>query len=320
MPEWAFAMLVMFGGVTALLLSGLPIVFALLAVTIVGAWLFLREDLGLMQMVRNMRAAVGQFALAPIPLFVLMGEIMLHTGMAARSIDAIDRLIARVPGRLSIVAVLGGTLFSSLSGSTLANAAVPGKTLFPEMKRRGYHNAVAVGPILAVGGIAMLIPPSGLAVMLGSLARISINDLLISAIVPGLLMAVLFVGYVIVRVKLNPALAPADETETLPLRERLRPVLLYVLPLGLIFVAVVGSMFAGVATATESAALGVFSTILAALAYRSLSLEALKKSLFETLAFSAMILFVICTSGAFSQVLAFSGATQEVSRMVTEAG
>lgn len=320
MPEWAFAMVVMFGGVTALLMSGLPIVFCFLAVNIVGAWLFLGEDLGLMQMVRNMRAAVGQFALAPIPLFVLMGEIMLHTGMAARSIDAIDKLIARVPGRLSIVAVLGGTLFSSLSGSTLANAAVLGKTLFPEMKRRGYHNAVSIGPILAVGGIAMLIPPSGLAVMLGSLARISINDLLISAIVPGLLMAILFVGYVILRCWLNPALAPAYESEILPLRQRLRPVLLYVFPLSLIFVAVVGSMFAGVATATESAALGVFATVIAALAYRALTLEALKKSLVDTLVFSAMILFVICTSGTFSQVLAFSGATQEVSRMVTEAG
>lgn len=320
MPEWLFALSLMFGAVFVLLMVGVPVVFSFLAINIVGAFIFLGGDIGLIQMIRGIRSTAGQYALVPIPLFVLMGEIMLQTGMAQKSIDAIDRLISRLPGRLSIVAVLGGTVFSSLSGSTLANAAVLGRTLFPQMKDRGYSSTIAIGPILAVGGIAMLIPPSGLGVLLGSLARISINDLLIAAIIPGLMMAVLFLGYILIRCRMNPEIAPPYEGDVLTLWERVLPVLTHVLPLMLVFVVVVGSMFAGIATPTESAALGVLATLVAAVAYRVLSVNAIIASVRETLKFSAMILLIICTSGTFSQILAFSGATQEMSLFVTSAG
>lgn len=170
MPDWIFALTVMFGGIIVFMSIGIPIALAFITVNTIGAILFLGNELGIMQMIRNMRPAVAQYALVPIPLFVLMGEIMLRTGMATRSIEAIDRLISRVPGRLSIVAVLGGTSFAALSGSSVANAAVVGKTLLPEMRRRGYHPSISIGPVAAVGGIAVLIPPSALAVMLGSLA------------------------------------------------------------------------------------------------------------------------------------------------------
>jgi len=188
------------------------------------------------------------------------------------------------------------------------------------MKDRGYSSTIAIGPILAVGGIAMLIPPSGLGVLLGSLARISINDLLIAAIIPGLMMAVLFLGYILIRCRMNPEIAPPYEGDVLTLWERVLPVLTHVLPLMLVFVVVVGSMFAGIATPTESAALGVLATLVAAVAYRVLSVNAIIASVRETLKFSAMILLIICTSGTFSQILAFSGATQEMSLFVTSAG
>lgn len=320
MQEWIFALLLMFGGVMALLMLGLPIVFAFLTVNIVGAVVFLGGEIGLTQLVRNMRPAVANYALAPVPLFVLMGEIMLHTGMAARSIDAIDRLIARVPGRLSIVAVISGTVFSSLSGSTIANVAVVGRTLYPQMNDRGYHPVMSVGPILAVGGIAMLIPPSGLGVLLGSLAQISINDLLLTAIVPGFLMAFLFLGFIVVSCAYRPDIAPVFDVKELTLKERVLPVVTHVLPLMLIFVAVVGSMFTGIATPTEASAIGVLATIIAAAGYRALTIESLRKSLVETTKFSGMILIIICTSGTFSQVLAFSGATQSLAQMVTSSG
>lgn len=320
MQEWTFALLLMFGGVVVMLLIGLPIVFAFLVVNIVGAVIFLGGEIGLTQLVRNMRPAVANYALAPVPLFVLMGEIMLQTGMAARSIDAIDRLIARVPGRLSIVAVISGTVFSSLSGSTIANVAVVGRTLYPQMNNRGYHPVMSIGPILAVGGIAMLIPPSGLGVLLGSLAQISINDLLLTAIVPGILMALLFLGFIVVSCAIRPDIAPVFDVEDLTLKERVLPVITHVLPLMLIFVAVVGSMFTGVATPTEASAIGVLATIIAAAGYRALSIESLRKSLVETTKFSGMILIIICTSGTFSQVLAFSGATQSLAQMVTSSG
>ena len=318
--DWVTTLILMFGGVVFFLLLGLPIVFSFLVVNLIGAFFVLGGDVGIMQMVRNMQGSVAQYALAPIVLFVFMGEIMLHTKIAARAIDAVDRLFTRVPGRLSLIAVTGGTVFATLSGSTLANTAVLGKTLLPEMQSRGYHSGISMGPIMAVGGIAMLIPPSGLAVLLGSLGKISINQLLIAAIVPAAMMAALFFIYIIVRCVINPSLAPVYEVEKRSWSERLMPFVKYVMPLGGIFIAVVGSMVAGIATPTESAALGSLASIIAAAIYRSLSLKALIDSVTETMKFSAMILFVICASSTFSQILAFSGATQAVSAFVAGLG
>lgn len=320
MPDWIFALTVMFGGIIVFMSIGIPIALAFITVNTIGAILFLGNELGIMQMIRNMRPAVAQYALVPIPLFVLMGEIMLRTGMATRSIEAIDRLISRVPGRLSIVAVLGGTSFAALSGSSVANAAVVGKTLLPEMRRRGYHPSISIGPVAAVGGIAVLIPPSALAVMLGSLAQISINDLLITGIIPGIMMMAGFLGYIIVRVWMNPSLAPVYEMEILTWRERIVPVLRDVLPLFLIFFAVVGSMLLGIATPTESAAIGVVASVIAGLAYRCVTFANLSESVIETVKFSGMILLIICGSATFSQVLSFTGATHQLTQWVVGDG
>ena len=174
------------------MLLGMPVVFAFFAVNIIGAFIFMGGEKGLFQLMRNAIDSVQNFALLPIPLFIFMGEIMFHSGVAGRAIDAIDKLISKVPGRLSLVAVIGGTTFSSLSGSTIANTAMLGSTLLPEMYKRGYKPEISIGPIVAVGGLAMLIPPSALAVLLGSVARIPIADLLVASIIPALILAVLF--------------------------------------------------------------------------------------------------------------------------------
>ncbi|MYK58683.1 MAG: TRAP transporter large permease subunit, partial [Rhodospirillaceae bacterium] len=131
--EWYFALGMLLGMLILFMATGLPVAFSFFAVNLVGAVVFLGGEAGLMQLVRNAVWSVTTFSLAPIPLFILMGEIMFHTGMAFRAIDAVDRLIARVPGRLSLVAVTGGTIFSTLSGSTMANVAMLGSSLLPEM-------------------------------------------------------------------------------------------------------------------------------------------------------------------------------------------
>ena len=208
---WVASLVLLLGLLCLLLAIGLPVAFAFIGVNIVGAVVFLGGEAGLHQLARNAAGSVGVFSLTPIPLFVLMGEVLFHTGVAFRAIEAIERLIARVPGRLAIVSVIGGTIFAALSGSSLANTALLGSVLLPEKLKRGYHPSIAMGPIMAVGGIAMLIPPSALAVLLGSLAGISISGLLIGGILPGLLMGAFFLGYVILRCTFNPALAPAYE-------------------------------------------------------------------------------------------------------------
>lgn len=318
--EWYWILLVLLGTLVFFMGIGLPVVFAFFATNLIGAYVFMGGENGVMQLVRNAVDSVQNFALAPIPLFILMGEIMFYTGVAARAIDAVDKLITRVPGRLSLVAITGGTIFSSLSGSTIANTAMLGSTLLPEMYRRGYKPVISIGPIVAVGGLAMLIPPSALAVLLGSIAQIPISELLIASIVPALILAVLFFGYVILRCWIDPTLAPAYEVETLSLRERLMPFVKYVLPLSGIFFVVVGSIIGGVATPTESAALGAAASLIAAALYRRLTWENFVVSVRQTLRFTVMTLFIICGSITFSQVMAFSQASGGLSAAVLGSG
>lgn len=315
--EWYLALTLMLGLMFALLALGIPVAFTFLGVNLVGAWVFLGGEIGLAQLVRNSVSSVTSFSLTPIPLFVLMGEILFHTGLAYRAIQAIEGLIDRLPGRLSIVAVLGGTTFATLSGSTIANTAMMGSMMLPDMLKRGYHPTLAIGPIMAVGGIAMLIPPSTLAVMLGSLGNISIAQLLIGGIIPGLLMAACFLAYVIVRCRMDPSLAPADDgAPRLRGWARWKPFVRDVLPLLLLFVAVVGSMLAGWATPTESAAIGAAASLVATVCYRTLTWRALVTAMIETARVSGVILFILVASTTFAQLLSFSGAIGGLLRII----
>jgi tripartite ATP-independent transporter DctM subunit len=307
--SWESAAWLMLGGSTVLLLLGLPVAFSFLVINLLGAVLFLGGEAGLMQLARNSVGSVATFSLTPIPLFILMGEVLFHTGLAVKVIDGVERLIRQVPGRLAVVAVVAGTVFSAISGSTIATTAMLGSLMLPVMLARGYHPTMATGPLMAIGAVDMLIPPSALTVLLGSLSGISISKLLIGGVVPGLILSLAFVVYIVVRVKVNPSLAPASEFVEYSGWEKLRPFFQYVLPLVSIFVVVVASMSAGWATPTESAALGALFTIGLALAYRALSVQNLVKALRGTAAISGMILFIIVGATTFSQILSFSGAS-----------
>ena len=355
--EWYLAFILLLGTVCVGMFLGLPVAFAFFAANVLGTFLFVNGDIGLVFMPMEFHNAI-KFTLTPIPLFLLMGEILLQTGVAFKAIGAIDRLIARVPGRLSVVSIAGGTVFSSLSGSTIANTAILGSVLLPDMMKRGYKPTIAMGPIMAVGGIAMLIPPSALAVLLASLAEQSVAQLLIAGIVPGILMAVLFFGYVVVRCAINPDLAPSyepdesglDQPITLALNlggrtlsswtyagrfrraaNRLLPFYLYILPLLIIFVVVVGSIFFKIAAPTEAAALGCLASLGACYFFRifkstititgiegaDFTWRAIAKSLIETAKINTMILFIIAGSLVFSQALANSGATDGLLDQIT---
>src|SRR2546423_5679943 len=250
--SWQLASLLLLGGSTVLLFMGLPVAFSFIAINILGAAIFLGGAAGLDQMVRNSAAAVINFSLTPFPLFVLMGEVLFHTGLALKVIDGVERLISQVPGRLAVVAIVAGTIFSAISGSTIATTAMLGSLMLPVMLARGYNPVLATGPIMAIGAVDMLIPPSALTVLLGSLSGISISKLLIGGVVPGLMLSAAFVGYIIVRAAANPALAPAAPIERKTGWARYELLLLYVLPLASIFVVVIGAMSAGIATPTES--------------------------------------------------------------------
>jgi tripartite ATP-independent transporter DctM subunit len=314
--DWYQSLILLMGAASVLLLLGIPVAFAFLSINVMGAFLFMGGVPGLDQLSRNAMASVATFSLTPVPLFVLMGEILFHTGLAFKVIDGIERVIQRIPGRLAVVSVVSGTVFSAISGSTIATTAMLGGTMTPAMLKRGYHPSLAMGPVMAIGGVDMLIPPSALTVLLGSLASISITKLLFGGIVPGILLALMFILYIVLRVYFNRSLAPIDDSEHYHGWDRFRALFVYVLPLVLIFGVVVGAMSAGIATPTESAALGAMATILFAIAYRALTFKNLLAALKGTLAISGMVLFIIVGATTFAQILGFSGATNGLVKLL----
>ena len=321
MSGWGFAAWLMLGGSTVMLLIGMPVALTFISINIVGAWLYMGGEPGLVQLARSSVSSVTAFSLTPIPLFVLMGEILFHTGLALKVIDGVERLIRRVPGRLAVVAVVAGTIFSAISGSTIATTAMLGSLMLPIMLARGYHPTIATGPIMAIGAVDMLIPPSALTVLLGSLSGISISKLLIGGVVPGLILSVAFVLWIVARASLSPSLAPPDPEQVLHRGwQRWRLFFAYVIPTMSIFVVVVGALAAGWATPTECAAVGAFATMVLAACYRALSWSAVAKAVRGTAGISGMILFIILGATTFAQVLSFSGASNGLVQAITGQG
>lgn len=293
-----------------MMLSGMPVAFGFITLSIVGLYFYLGVG-SLSLLATSSFSSIGQFALIPIPLFILMGELLLRTGLAGKTVEAVDQWIGRLPGRLSLSSVGGGTLFGALSGASMASVAMLGSTLVPEMAKRGYKPEMSVSAILAGGGLAVLIPPSALGVLLGALAKISIAELLLAGILPGVLLASFYFIYFAVRAKLQPHLAPPYQAQPISLSYKLYT-LLTVLPMFGLIMVVTGFIFLGIATPSESAAMGVIATLIIAVLYRQLTLTALKKALMSTMTTSAMMLLVILGSTAFGQLLAASGATSSL--------
>lgn len=315
--EWWHIIVFLIGGLLFFLAMGLPVAFCFLLINFIGAYLFMGGERGLTLATQQIFSSLTSFTLAPIPLFIFMGELMLHSGVAARTLDVIDKWIGRLPGRLSLIVIAGGTLFSTLSGSTIANTAMLAETMAPEMRARGYKKPMILGPIVGVGGLAMLIPPSALAVVYASIAQISVGKVLIGGAIPGVLLGIFYLAYVILRSYLQPSVAPAYDVEVHSLSEKISEFLKYVLPLGFIFFMVLGVIFLGVATPTEAAATGALSSMILAGIYRGLNAKILKKALTGTLRVTVMVFMIISASQTFSAILAFTGATNAMVKAVS---
>jgi tripartite ATP-independent transporter DctM subunit len=308
--EWSLTLTIIFGSLILLLALGVPVAFAFLIINLAGAAFLQGGTGGFQQLIHSIYGSVTSFSLLPIPLFVLMGEILWQTNIAARALTALDRLLGRVPGRLSLLTVLSGTIFAALSGSTIANTAMLGSLLLPDLKKRGYAGDLSMGAIMASGALAMLIPPSALAVIFCVIAKISIGKVLVALIAPGLLLAAAYAVYIMARAKLDPAAAPAYDVQTSSTREKLMGLLLYVAPLSFVVFMVIGVMSLGVATPTEAAAFGCVGSILLAAAYRDLTWKRFRDSIEGTLRISAMMLVIMACAIGFSQLLAYSGGSR----------
>jgi len=316
--DWPLLLFFVLGGLILLLCMGVPVAFAFTLVNILGAFLFWGGEVGLGQLILSIYDSVTKFTLLPIVMFIMMGEVMFHSGIGIRMIDALDKWIGRLPGRLGLMAVVAGALFSTMSGSSIGTTGMLGTVLVPEMEKKGYQKPMSVGPILGSGGLAIMIPPSGFGVILAVLANISLGDLLIGILIPGLTMALLYSGYIVIRCWLQPFLAPAYDLPPIPLSQKITLSLKYVLPLGSIIFLVLGLIFLGVATPSESAALGALGTFSLAAVYRRLNWDVIKKSVSGTVKISAMVLMIVTGSTAYSQIFAFTGISKGLVQFVLE--
>ena len=314
--EWQFVLILIISCLLILMLSGMPIAFCFLLICVGGMYIYFGGSIGLEQLIISMYTTTNSFILLPIPLFILMGEVMFHSGIAPVLIKIVDKWLGRLPGRLGLLAVGAGTLFSTLTGTSMASVAMLGSVLAPEMEKQGYKKPMSLGPILGSGGIAMMIPPSSLAVLLGAIAEVSIGRILIAIIIPGLVMAVFYSAYIIIRCWLQPSIAPAYEMEDVPMSEKIRDLVKYVLPQGIVIFLVIGVIFLGVTTPSEAAATGSIGTIILAFLYKRMNWEVFKKSIIGTLSVSGMIFLIIAGATAFSQILAYSGATNGLTDIV----
>jgi tripartite ATP-independent transporter DctM subunit len=231
--------------------------------------------------------------------------------------DAVDKWLGRLPGRLGLEAVAGGTILSTLTGASMASVAILGSVLVPEMEKRGYKKPMSLGPILGSGGLAIMIPPSGLAVLSGAIGLISIGKILIGIVIPGLLMAVFYASYIIIRCLLQPSIAPAYDVPHIPLIEKLVATVRYILPLGFIIFMVIGVIILGITTPTEAAATGAFGCFILAALYKRLNWDVVRKSIGGALSITLMMFLIISGAKAFGQVLAYSGASRGLIEFAT---
>lgn len=306
--EWPLVLLIMFGCLIFLMATGMLIAFAFMITCVIGALLFWGGTAGLSQLILSIFSSVTTFAILPVPLFILMGNIIFESGVGMNMVDAVDKLLGRLPGRLSILAIGAGTLLGTMIGISGGSIAILGRSLVPEMSKRGYKKPMSLGPIVASGTLACMIPPSALAVLLGAIGRVSIGQLLVAIIMPGLLLAVIFSAYIIVRCTLQPTVAPSYEVARVPLFEKVSATVRYILPISIVIFAAIGVVFIGVATPSEAAALGAIACYILAALYGKFGWKLLKNSAIATIQITVMVFMIIVASTSFSRILASSGA------------
>ena len=317
--EWWGYLSIIIVVLTVFFLSGLPVALCFTLFNFIAAYVWMGGTDAFALLTVSAFSSITSFPLVAVPLFILMGELLFQSGVVSIVLDAVSKWMVGVRGSLSYVAVIAGTLFGTMSGSAVSGVAVLGSTLAPDMRKRGYDKELALGPILGSGCLAMIIPPSVLAVLLGSLGQIPVGDLLISGIIPGLLLATSYAVWIFIRVKMKPSLAPDVTGEQFPIGVRIRA-LVSILPIMLITLSIWGVMLFGIATPSEAAAIGVIGSLVVMAIYKRLSWAILKVAVFDSVKITSMIFLIIISASAFSQILAFTGTTSQLVNFATQSG
>lgn len=314
------ASLLMFPALLFMLFIGFPVAFAMIVVAFgFGYWAFGPSII--FQFVQKTDAMASNFVLAAVPLFIFMGAMLERAGIAERLFEAIHLWTRRLPGGLAIGTVLMCVVFAASSGVIGATETVVGLLTIPVMLKYKYDKALISGVICAGGSLGTIIPPSIVVVLLGPVANVSIGDLMFGMLFPGLLMAMLYVVYILVlcavRPDHGPRIPPAADDP--PFGEKVRISLIALWPPMLLIAAVLGSIMFGIAAPTEAAALGALGALLLSLVYGDFSFPVLHEALVKTLKVTVMILTILMAGNMFAGVFIAGGGVQTTERLIDAA-
>jgi tripartite ATP-independent transporter DctM subunit len=308
----------MLGLFVVFIMFGFPIAFTLMALGF-GFGYFAMGDIVFALVVQRAYSVMTNDTLVAIPLFVFMGYIIERANILDRLFHSIQIAVGGLPGSLAIATLVTCALFATATGIVGAVVTLMGLLAFPAMLRAGYDVRLASGVVCAGGCLGILIPPSVMLILYGATAGVSVPKLYAGALFPGLMLAGLYIFYVLIRCALNPSLAPKlpEEQRRVPLSKVIWSLATSFLPLALLILSVLGAIFFGIATPTEAAAVGALGSLLLAAAYRSLSFGKLKESVILTARTSAMVCWLFVGSFIFSSIFAFLGGHQPIENFVT---
>jgi tripartite ATP-independent transporter DctM subunit len=311
----------MFPALMALIISGFPIAFSMILVA-TGFGIVQFGDVAAYQLLTKIEDTASNSILAAVPLFIFMGAMLERSGIAERLFEAIHMWTRRLPGGLGVGAIIMGTLFAASSGVVGATEAVIGMLAIPVMLKHHYSKSLISGTICASGSLGTAIPPSITVVVLGPVAGVSVGSLFSGLLIPGFLMAVMFLVYIVGVAYLKPDMAPRvqEQEPDVAWGEKIKVTLVALVPTMLLIFIVLGTILMGLATPTEAAACGALGSIVLAAAYRNLTLEVLWNSAIKTVNISAMILLIVLGGSMFAGVFFASGGMATVQALLMDTG
>jgi tripartite ATP-independent transporter DctM subunit len=312
--EWYLILGILVVSLTFFLLLGLPVAFSLGFLSIISALIFWPGTSGLYGVALAGYGHINSFTLVCIPLFIFMAELVMYSRMGTETYDVADRFLRRLPGGVGMTSTIFGAIFGAVCGASTAGTATVGLVSLPEMTDRGYDQGFAGAIVAFAGALSILIPPSVILILYGTLAQQSIGALFAGGMVPGTLMTLLAVAYIGMRVKFNPAVAPRDDIR-FSWAEKLRSVW-KVWSLLLIIVLLLGTIYTGVATPTEASAVSALAVFIIALVRKKLNIDLLRHAVRHTVRTTAMIGWIIIGATSFGYVIIFSGCAAQLSAWI----
>ncbi len=311
----AYMSLIVFGILFLALASGIWVGFSLYIVGFIGMILFSSLPAG-NNMASSLWATCEKWEYVALPLFILMGEILYRSGISEKLFKSLVPWLYRLPGGLLLMNIISCTLFAAVSGSSAATTATVGRITLAEFDKLGYDKRLAMGSLAGAGTLGFLIPPSLIMIVYAILAEVSIGKMFMAGILPGLLLAGIYSGYIIYRGIRNPEIAPKTQ-ESYSWKERIIG-LKDIAPVLILILMVLGSIYGGIATPTEAAALGVFGATMFAYINKQMNKKIMFKCLIGAVKTNAMIMLIVVGAGFLSRVMGFLGIPTAITTAITE--